>query len=237
MKSKFFSVFDELFIAYTLWTCSIYYQHDPERISACPLTVHALLHIADSIKAVGPVWSYWEFPMERYCGTLQPAIRSRRFPYASLDRFVLESAQLTQIKAVYNCAEELNLRPPRGQVVGLFSDPLCMSYMSLLNYLYTECWLFADPSCVLLPPRVKERPTEGLVRGITAALATRFECRVSKVTQCLKSAVVEEWGKVRRIDSEAGDTMRCSSVVSVRDDTRDATYVRVSNFCILFRRI
>jgi hypothetical protein len=67
--------------------------------------------------------------MERFCGTLQPAIRSRRFPYASLDRYVVEDAQLTQIKVVYNVAEELALRPPRdANNIGGFSDPLCMSH-------------------------------------------------------------------------------------------------------------
>jgi len=100
------------FITDFLFNCSIYYQHDPSRVSACPLTVHALLHIADSIKAMGPVWCYWAFPMERYCGSLQPAIRSRRFPYASIDHYVVEDAQLTQIKIVYNCAEELALMLP-----------------------------------------------------------------------------------------------------------------------------
>lgn len=41
---------------------SIYYQHDPNRLSACPVTVHALLHIADSIEEMGPIWTYWAFP-------------------------------------------------------------------------------------------------------------------------------------------------------------------------------
>jgi hypothetical protein len=104
---------------------SIYYQHDPYRVSTCPVTIHALLHIADSIKVVGPVWCYWAFPMERYCGALQPAIRSRRFPYASLDRYVIEDAQLTQIKTVYNVTQELSLRPARGVVAGSYSTPLC----------------------------------------------------------------------------------------------------------------
>jgi len=105
--------------------CSIYYQHDPDRISACPITIHALLHIADGIKANGPVWCYWAFPTERYCGSLQPAIRSRRFPYASLDRHALEDAQLTQIKIVYNIAQELSLQPPHEAVAGSYSTPLC----------------------------------------------------------------------------------------------------------------
>jgi hypothetical protein len=117
------------------FNCSIYYQHNPSRVSACPLTVHALLHIADSIKAVGPVWCYWAFPTERYCGSLQPAIRSRRFPYASIDRYVMEDAQLTQIMMVYNCAEELALRPPRHAHTGAYSSPFC-DYTTSILYIY-----------------------------------------------------------------------------------------------------
>jgi hypothetical protein len=64
--------------------------------------------------------------MERYCNRLKPAIKSRRFPYASIDRFVLEDAQLTQIKAVYGMADELALQPQqRGLPAGAFSDHNC----------------------------------------------------------------------------------------------------------------
>ncbi|KAJ4489142.1 hypothetical protein C8R41DRAFT_766903, partial [Lentinula lateritia] len=69
-----------------------------------------LLHIAPSIKATGPVWCYWAFPMERYCGAIQPAIRSCRFPFASLAQYVLEDAHLTQIKVFYNKIDELSLQ-------------------------------------------------------------------------------------------------------------------------------
>ncbi|KAF7374216.1 hypothetical protein MSAN_00303900 [Mycena sanguinolenta] len=93
----------------------IYFQYDPDRLSTCPLTVHALLHIAPSIKFCGPVWCYWAFPMERFCGSIQPGIRSRRFPWASMDRYVFELAQLTQIKTVYNLGAELSLRDPPTQ--------------------------------------------------------------------------------------------------------------------------
>ncbi|KAI4294218.1 hypothetical protein K525DRAFT_213175 [Schizophyllum commune Loenen D] len=107
---------------------SIYYQHDPRRLSACPLTIHALLHIADSIENMGPAWCYWAFPMERYCGALQPAIKSRRFPYASLDRFVVERAQLEQINAIYGTADEMALRPPRDKIPrGAYAPAACTS--------------------------------------------------------------------------------------------------------------
>ncbi|KZV59350.1 hypothetical protein PENSPDRAFT_746553 [Peniophora sp. CONT] len=40
-----------------------YYQHDPNRVSACPLTIHVLLHIADMILISGPlVDKYTLFP-------------------------------------------------------------------------------------------------------------------------------------------------------------------------------
>ena len=104
---------------------SIYYQHNPGRISTCPVTVHALLHIADSIVAMGPVWCYWAFLMEHYCGTLQPAIQSHHFPYASIDRYVTENAQLTQIGVNYNISEELALRPPQDGIRGSYKNPSC----------------------------------------------------------------------------------------------------------------
>lgn len=75
---------------------------------------------------MGPVWCYWAFPTERYCGALQPAIRNRRYPYASLDRFVLEDAQLTQIGMVYNISETLKLRPSKQSTVpGSYQEPFC----------------------------------------------------------------------------------------------------------------
>lgn len=96
----------------------IYYQYNPDRLSACPLTIHALLHIADSILKAGPVWASWAYPMERYCGLLQPAIRSRRFPYASINRYVIDHARLQHIKLIYSIQQELSLKPPPRQMRG-----------------------------------------------------------------------------------------------------------------------
>ncbi|KAH7903169.1 hypothetical protein BJ138DRAFT_1138781 [Hygrophoropsis aurantiaca] len=54
----------------------IYYQHELQRLATCTLTIHALAHIADSIEDSGPVWTSWAFPMERFCGRLQAAIKN-----------------------------------------------------------------------------------------------------------------------------------------------------------------
>ncbi|OBZ65551.1 hypothetical protein A0H81_14386 [Grifola frondosa] len=66
--------------------------------------------IADSIESSGPVWASWAFPMERYCSSLQPAIKSHRFPYASIDHYILDAVRLQHIKLIYNMTEELALR-------------------------------------------------------------------------------------------------------------------------------
>ena len=97
-------------------------------------TVHALLHIADSIRLAGPVWAYWAFPMERYCGSLLPAIKSRRFPYTSLNRYVLDQARLTHIKLLYDCDQQLSLQPPTRQSGVVL--PSCMSSIITFKVLY-----------------------------------------------------------------------------------------------------
>ncbi|KAG2017882.1 hypothetical protein CC2G_007348 [Coprinopsis cinerea AmutBmut pab1-1] len=163
----------------------LYYQGDPARLPICPVTIHALLHIAESIRVMGPVWCYWAFPMERYCGKLQPAIRSRRFPYASLDRFAVEDAQLTQIKMVHGVAEELSLEPETNPQSG-----------------FTHA---AYQSCILLPPSRARAPPDNQLSVIASALVTRAmqnglsnhrRLPISKVKQLLKGARISEWGKL-----------------------------------------
>ena len=103
----------------------LYYQHSPARISTCPVTIHALLHIADGIESCGPVWAYWAFPMERYCALLQRAVlNSRRHPYVTLDNFIAEDAMLAQLKMRYDLFDDLKLAPPKNDRIG-HSVPAC----------------------------------------------------------------------------------------------------------------
>jgi hypothetical protein len=103
----------------------LYYQLSPQRLSTCPVTVHALLHIADGIEACGPVWAYWAFPMERFCGVLQPWIKSRRFPFANLDNHVVAMAQISHIKIRYNLYEKLSRKPRNLDPRKGFCAPNC----------------------------------------------------------------------------------------------------------------
>ncbi|KAF8815797.1 hypothetical protein BYT27DRAFT_7333767 [Phlegmacium glaucopus] len=186
----------------------IYYQHDATQLSTCPVTIHALLHIVDSIKFMGPVWCYWAFPMERYCNRLKPAICSHCFPFAALDQYVLEDAQLTQIKSFYNLSKELALCVPRNTIPqGSFSHE-------------------AYPSCILLPPHNPQHAIEvGVLKSIAAALSTRFHIPVTAIQKLLQDVVIEGWGKVHRVDSDEGDTIQTSSLGRRSTDKWDATFI------------
>ncbi len=167
--------------------------------------------------------------MERYCGQLSPYIPSRRRPFRSLDRYVTESTQLTQLMVIYNLFNLLNLRPLWKQVEGTFSTPLCV-YAILVFFLSTN--LLSDPTCILLPPRTDDKLPNGVTNSVCAALATRFSTATKKVkvqTICphLQLAHIRQWGRVRRINSDAGDTIRAVLTSTTTDDSRDATFVRV----------
>ncbi|KAK0470469.1 uncharacterized protein EV420DRAFT_1616583 [Desarmillaria tabescens] len=189
----------------------IYYQYNVDRLSTCPLTIHVLLHIADSISATGPVWCYWAFPMEWYCGALQPAIHSHRYPFASLAWHVLEDAQLTQIKAYYDVAEKL----------------------SLWHSQHAPMESTADPTCQLLPPKASEWPSASSLTALQGALVTRLKCPLGTVKRHLQQANVMEWGQVQCIDLDAGDTMRASELGVVHDDSRDASWVQPESSFIM----
>ena len=64
---------------------------------------------------IGPVWTSWAYPMERHCNTLLPAIKSRRYPYESINSFVTATAQLNQIQLLYNLDKELSLDPEQKE--------------------------------------------------------------------------------------------------------------------------
>jgi hypothetical protein len=108
----------------------LYYQSDPQRVGLCLITVHALLHVAPGIRKGGPVWAYWEYAMERFCGRLLPAIKSRRYPWSSLDSFVVTTAQLTVVSLNYNVAEMLQLRAPsRSTAPNVVHPEYCMCFL------------------------------------------------------------------------------------------------------------
>ena len=79
-----------------------------DRLEACPLTIHGLLHVPDDIICSAPVWASWSFIMERYAGHLIAAVKSRRNPNAVLALRAKRVAQLSHIKNKFDLHEQLD---------------------------------------------------------------------------------------------------------------------------------
>ena len=56
---------------------SLYYQGDPKKLPVCTINVHSLVHVPDYVQDCGPGWGWWQFAMERYCGTVKPKAHSK----------------------------------------------------------------------------------------------------------------------------------------------------------------
>ncbi|KAI0758390.1 hypothetical protein BC629DRAFT_1659586, partial [Irpex lacteus] len=193
-----------------------YYQYSPARLSTCLLTIHALLHVADSIETIGPVWAYWAFPMERYCGRLQRCIKSRRFPFANIDTFVVADARLKQLGFRF-----------------AFLDVSCL-LQNPLDYVYSLTQSLVDDSdtCVVAPPyRGPSAVNDAqLIRRVQVSLATRFDTTLSVVRRFVpdRPQNLALYGKVRRLG--AGDTIWASSLTPGAEDRSDASWVRYQIF-------
>ena len=105
------------------------------------LTIHALLHVADTIETIGPVWTWWSFPIERQCGRFQQKIKSRKHPYTNLDNYLLQDAQLKRIKMIYNLSDadlSIGERLAKKKRVELVLQGECTSKVLVTNH---ECVL------------------------------------------------------------------------------------------------
>jgi len=84
-----------------------YYQYDIERLPACTLTIHGLLHVVQGIRDCGPVWTTWTFHMEQFCGMLQNSLHSHSHPWSNLNKVLLHRTYLEQLRMRYDLSEEL----------------------------------------------------------------------------------------------------------------------------------
>ncbi|KAF7761749.1 hypothetical protein Agabi119p4_9741 [Agaricus bisporus var. burnettii] len=188
----------------------LYLQNNPARLSACPLTIHALLHVAWGIRVMGPVWTYWAFPMERHCNALLQSIGSRRHPYASIDAFVTANAQLDQVRFKCNLHQALCLNHPKN-----------VSSDTLVHDSY--------PCYKLSPPTKKEAVSTLIHNKIYATLATHFRVTKATVQAILNlDGPLLQYGRVVRL--EGGDHMTASDIVASSKDTRDASYIKACVF-------
>ncbi|KAF7325517.1 hypothetical protein MKEN_00400800 [Mycena kentingensis (nom. inval.)] len=189
-----------------------YYQHNVSRLRACPLTVHALLHIADNILNAGPMWTYWNYITERFVGYLVRSSKSRKNPYASFARRLREIAQNSAIKVRYHAGglrEELDLSNRREE------DTIGHSVASY-------------PGIRVLYPRAEGPLERGALKAARNHLVRTYQLTEAEARDCVPENVVH-WGKISFLNG--GDKMRASELVqhSEHNLTRDASFIKYSH--------
>ncbi|KAF5315532.1 hypothetical protein D9611_004820 [Ephemerocybe angulata] len=189
-----------------------YYQYRSERLSACVLTIHGLLHVVDDIRNCGPSWTTWTFFMERFCGLLKRALRSRRHPWANLTKRTLHLTMLNQLKYRYDLHEELSLPPTdrrnRDEGVRTRNENEFDDY----------------PEHILLTPCIKRYAPDANLRAQIAYYWHILTGRGKTRIEPLLPKNMASWAKVR-IDG-LKTTIRSSSA---HNTGRDASFVRYEN--------
>ena len=203
--------------------CRIYIQQNMARIPIATLPIHYLLHIAQGIRRCGPVWCTWAFPMERYCGSLLPAIVSRRHPFKSIDRRERELEQLRQIKLLYNLGTKLDLSHSHSDGLSFIS---CEYYIQLyMLQAKTNAYYISDPDFTFLPPKQILRFSSRLRKLIRQCLSLELGVEEDYFRKYVRSKM-ECFGKVRGIGAGA-QTFHAREVVSTIG--QDMSYVKVCN--------
>ncbi|KAG8787089.1 hypothetical protein FRC12_015914 [Ceratobasidium sp. 428] len=191
----------------------LYYRNDPTRLRACTLPLHALLHIADDIVAMGPVWCYWAFVMERFIGALKRANLSLRFPWSSFNRHVVEVAQLAQIKTLYGLRDALNLSERHDNIAkGTRYD--------------------GYPGLVFARPRRVEALSTVYQNKIGTYLSILFDIPEDVVRRTMQGERFEQWGRMQQFDDmRGGDLVRANEIGRQSElITRNASYVKFHTY-------
>lgn len=195
---------------------SYYFCNKPNRLAVCTLPLHALLHIANNIEAMGPVWCYWAFPMERFCGLLLRANKSWRYPYSSINRQVLQLSQLLQIKLIYGLTKELDLKDCRSNfATGTHYD----GYSDL----------------VFMEPEWFQIIQQSLVDKVVNFVSRKFKFPERLVRDELAVREFTVWGKMQQITKSntgniiGGDLFRGHHLSpNLNHGMRDASHAQVS---------
>lgn len=70
------------------------YFDNKDRMPACTVNVHSILHLAEDVEHLGPACYFWQFPIERYCGIIKPMAKSKSLLDTSLANSLVERERL-----------------------------------------------------------------------------------------------------------------------------------------------
>jgi len=168
--------------------------------------------------------------MERFCGHLKHCgVSSKHHPYSSLDWYLTDWATPWHIGNVYDIQDELKLRKSHKQhyrLEGCRYHHRSSTIQVLTSKINETCELVAPSKLsqsLYVQDGTKFHP------AVVIALKdwfSRLQLSPSVMQVCFDSVTIQEWGKVKRIDSEAGDLM-CASAHSSGGDSRNSSYIRV----------
>lgn len=144
---------------------------------------------------MGPVWAYWAYPMERFCGALARANKSRRYPWSSLNRRVLQCSQLAQIKSIYGLTERLDLEDRNDNIT---------KGISYQGY----------PDLVFVKPRRNRLIHTALRRKVAEYLSRRIDVPFDNIRDSLATRSFDSWGKMQQIVRSAHDETKLLAVTS-----------------------
>jgi hypothetical protein len=77
-----------------------FYQQQWERLRACLPTFHQLLHMHEFLKAIGPAYIYWQWPMERLCGMITQTAKSRSAANQNMANVMIQDEQMNYLSYV-----------------------------------------------------------------------------------------------------------------------------------------
>jgi hypothetical protein len=165
--------------------------------------------------------------MERHCNTLLPSIRSRRHPYVSISTFVTATAQLNQIRLLYDLDEALCLDPDKKETDKFMHD-LCTFNRSAFISDHSSVKFQTDPLYMLSAPRRHEILPSTIRNKVLACFATRFNVKKDVIQSVIKlDWPITQYGRVTRL--EGGDLMIGRDLVQETEGSRDASFVRVES--------
>ena len=164
--------------------------------------------------------------MERHCNTLLPSIRSRRHPYASISTFVTATAQLNQIRLLYDLDEALCLDPDKKETDKFMHDLCTFNRFTLISD-HSSVKFQTDPLYMLSAPRRHEILPSSIRNKVLACLTTRFNVKKDVIQSVIKlDRPITQYGRVTRL--EGGDLMIGRDLVQETEGSCDASFVRVS---------
>ena len=118
----------------------LYYQHKLARLPACRSVFHALLHVADCVEWLGPMWPYAQWTMERMCGLWVPKVKLKQQADRNLSLALLREAQLHCLPYAVDTQHTTDdSGPSRDMVDKLFSSDLAEDADNRQVLLFPSC--------------------------------------------------------------------------------------------------